>query len=182
MARIISAAAGRFHGRLHGSTFFFGDDATVDLRGAMRVNLASDPVPLLAQLGWAVAPPQAEHRPPPCRVLTHCQQTECGPASAAAFHAPAPAMPPPLNTSKLRVFLLEGHTGPMNDMLHTMTTTLGVPLNQIGFMLLSQAMEFRRRRRQPLGGVGVLCEAAGAPAVTQEALNPSGATQRPFVR
>ena len=47
------------------STFFFGDDATVDLRGAMRVNLASDPVPLLAQLGWAVAPPQAEHRPPP---------------------------------------------------------------------------------------------------------------------
>ena len=110
----------------------------------MRVNLASDPAPLLAQLGWAVAPPQAEHRPPPCRVLTHCQQTECGPASAAAFHAPAPAMPPPLNTSKLRVFLLEGHTGPMNDMLHTMTTTLGVPLNQIGFMLLSQAMEFRR--------------------------------------
>ena len=102
----------------------------------MRVNLASDPAPLLAQLGWAVAPPQAEHRPPPCRVLTHCQQTECGPASAAAFHAPAPAMPPPLNTSKLRVFLLEGHTGPMNDMLHTMTTTLGVPLNQIGFMLL----------------------------------------------
>ena len=148
----------------------------------MRVNIASDPAPLLAQLGWAVAPPQAEHRPPPCRVLTHCQQTECGPASAAAFHAPAPAMPPPLNTSNLRVFLLEGHTGPMNDMLHTMTTTLGVPLNQIGFMLLSQAMEFRRRRRQPLGGVGVLCEAAGAPAVTQEALNPSGATQRPFVR
>ena len=48
----------------------------------MRVNLASDPAPLLAQLGWAVAPPQAEHRPPPCRVLTHCQQTECGPASA----------------------------------------------------------------------------------------------------
>ena len=103
----------------------------------MRVNIASDPAPLLAQLGWAVAPPQAEHRPPPCRVLTHCQQTECGPASAAAFHAPAPAMPPPLNTSKLRVFLLEGHTGPMNDMLHTMTTTLGVPLNQIGFILRS---------------------------------------------
>ena len=49
----------------------------------MRVNLASDPVPLLAQLGWAVAPPQAEHRPPPCRVLTHCQQTECGPASSS---------------------------------------------------------------------------------------------------
>ena len=45
----------------------------------MRVNISSDPAPLLAQLGWAVAPPQAEHRPPPCRVLTHCQQTECGP-------------------------------------------------------------------------------------------------------
>ena len=54
----------------------------------MRVNIASDPAPLLAQLGWAVAPPQAEHRPPPCRVLTHCQKTECGASSAAAFHAP----------------------------------------------------------------------------------------------
>ena len=110
----------------------------------MRVNLASDPVPLLAQLGWAVAPPQAEHRPPPCRVLTHCQKTECGASSAAAFHAPAPVTPPPLNTSNLRVFLLEGHTGPMNDMLHTMTTTLKVPVGQIGFMGAVRARDAQR--------------------------------------
>lgn len=79
-------------------------------------------------------------RAPECLAPTSaCASSACGADAAAPFFAAAPQSAPRLeDASGLRVFFLEGHPGPMNDMMSTLHDVLGVRPDGVEGMVLLQ--------------------------------------------
>ena len=92
-------------------------------------------------------------RPPPCRGFTeqHCPNKvghACNCDAAARFYRSASIAaqrygPEGTNFTGLRVFFLEGHTGPMNDMMSFLHDVLGVRSENIDGIVFLQGMLMR---------------------------------------
>ena len=69
----------------------------------------------------------------------------CSSSAASPFLAPSlsTARLSKADASKLRVFFLDGHVGPMNDMLATLHEVIGVPIDNIEGMVFMQGMLVR---------------------------------------
>lgn len=83
-------------------------------------------------------------KPPPCATFT--QTCSCTKESAAPFMVEASAAEARLTAAEaksLRIFFLDGHVGPMNDMMSTMHDVLGVPATNIEQMVFMQGMLVR---------------------------------------
>ena len=92
-------------------------------------------------------------KPPPClRNLASCDTTSAlwsdasacrASAAAAPYYASASPLAPRLDAPRmnsLRVFFLEGHVGPMNDMLATLHDGLGMNVSGVEGMMFMQGM------------------------------------------
>ena len=84
--------------------------------------------------------------PPACRTLDTCAPSStCDASAASPFHAaaPPPAALPRLSAragASLRIFFLDGHVGPMNDMLSTLHDMLGTNESGVEGMVFMQGM------------------------------------------
>ena len=92
-------------------------------------------VPLLPLLhcqwaGLSLVEVSGVRGPPTCTPASAiCKSAACSCAAAAGFHAAVEgptAAAPPIPLQQLRVFFLDGHTGPLNDMVSFLTTALGI--------------------------------------------------------
>jgi hypothetical protein len=96
--------------------------------------------------------------PPPCRRLTSdqcptnstracvCHASSGFYKESAAGHTPeesAVAHTPELDLKSLRVYFLDGHTGPMNDMLAFLHDALGIPAQNFDGIVFLQGMLMR---------------------------------------
>ena len=91
----------------------------------------------------------SKHPPPSCLPQISCGNAPCECSAAAFYEEPrrsafgklATDRSKPLNR-KLRVFFLDGHSGPMNDMTATLRS-MGVQTENIEAMLMAQAEQKR---------------------------------------
>lgn len=85
--------------------------------------------------------------PPPCaKIHDPDSRCSCKFDAAAPYLAPPPPAAPRLNSSAaaaLRIFFLDGHVGPMNDMLATLHEVIGVPTSGIEGVVFMQGMLVR---------------------------------------
>jgi hypothetical protein len=82
--------------------------------------------------------------PPAARL---CPSRACTSQAAAAYHAMPPAGVLPrldaAGAAQLRVFFLDGHVGPLNDMMATLHEVVGVPAANFDAMVFGQGMLVR---------------------------------------
>ena len=87
---------------------------------------------------------RSHQRPPPC--VVYARQCVCNTASAASFFDQHDVTRPPLtrqSAAKLRIFFLDGHVGPMNDMLATLHEVIGIDPDGVEGMVMMQGMLVR---------------------------------------
>ena len=80
-------------------------------------------------------------KPPPCLPPATCPDATSCRCEARAFHRLVDPSAPALNATdaaKLRVFFLDGHSGPLNDMFSTLLA-MNVSLSNMDAMLMAQA-------------------------------------------
>ena len=129
----------------------------------------------LESLGWRVATGTKSlgftdvvargvgREPPACLAASaSCASAACGCAAAQGYHAHAASgsLADPSLLKQLRVFLLDGHVGPMNDMVSLLVNVLGVSPASIDGMYFLQAhimhsmLDKRILLRKPRGLLG----------------------------